>query len=573
MITIFSILAARAMAIEPEINVSQVERDVRYLASVELEGRMTGSAGLAKAADFAVERFKSLGLKPLEGDSYLWGYNLTIGQRATARNIFSLSVDRTRTTFALGDDFVPMMNSRSGGMATGSLAYVGYGIQRDDRKDLDGVDLKGRIVIVLRGTPAGLRPTTDAAKGIELQRRGAVGAIFIGPASPGGSELPKLTRPFALDRDNQLVAVGARTRILKELTGLDYAKETTKPSAPRQIKATVRLITETEPNQITAHNVIAVLPGNDPKLKAETIIVGGHYDHLGYGESSSMSGSDHIHFGADDNASGSAGVLAVAEAFAKSRANARTMIFQLYSGEELGLLGSEAWANAHPEILATTQAMVNMDMIGRLRNGKLIAFGTGSAKEFDAIVDAVKVEGVVLAKNPTSPPNSDHASFNRRRVPALFFNTDLHSEYHTERDTADTIAYDGMGKVLSFVIQTLKGIDAISARIGFTGDTQGVGPQKSGSTRRIRIGFIPDMSDSGGRGLLINGASPDSPAAKAGVKAGDLLIELGGTRVRGIEDLQEAMSKLEAGVATKMIVIRDGREVELMVTPTAAVGG
>ncbi|MFQ3586857.1 MAG: DUF4910 domain-containing protein, partial [Fimbriimonadaceae bacterium] len=237
------------------------------------------------------------------------------------------------------------------------------------------------------------------------------------------------------------------------------ARQATGP-ASRNLGLAVRMITESEPNRGMGRNVIGILPGNDPAVQDEIIVVGAHFDHLGYGEVGSRTNADIIHPGADDNASGVAGVLALAEYFAVNRTNRRTMIFQLYSGEEVGLVGAAAWVRDHPETVRRISAMINMDMIGRLREGRLTVFSTSSSTEWDAILDEAKADGVVVNKSPGISSGSDHFPFARANVPNLFFHTGLTPEYHTENDTVDTINFPGMVSVIDLVRQVIQNVDA-----------------------------------------------------------------------------------------------------------------
>jgi len=327
-----------------------------------------------------------------------------------------------------------------------------------------------------------------------------------------------------------------------------------------------------EANRGLSRNVIGVLPGNDPKLKDEYIVIGGHFDHIGLGETGSRTGADHIHFGADDNASGTAGVLTLAEYFANTKSNRRTIIFQLYSGEELGLVGSRAWVRDNPEKVSKIHMMLNLDMIGRLRDGALTAFCVDSAPQFSTLLDSIQVEGLKFSKVMSSPGNSDHAAFIAARVPSLFLHTGLHAEYHTENDHTETLNYPGMASVIEGARLIVEGVDQIDEKLTFSARPTGGRPAAAGdpsATRRVRVGFIPDMAGSDERGLRITGATPGSPAEVAGIRAGDILISFGGKAIKTVEDLQDALTSARAGTEVNVIVIRGGEQLTLKLTPTA----
>jgi len=221
------------------------------------------------------------------------------------------------------------------------------------------------------------------------------------------------------------------------------------------------------PNAGKAKNVIAYLPGTDPVLRNEFIVIGGHFDHLGYGEIGSRTGMDMIHPGADDNGSGAAGVLAAAEWFSKHRINRRTIIFQGYSGEELGLRGSRGWVDANKDKLPNIAGMLNMDMIGTVRFNQTFVYGLTSSNDWLPLFSNVKVDGLKLLLCPNARGDSDQASFVAASVPALFFHTVLTDEYHTEKDTWDRVNYPGAADVVEAVLQTALQLDASPKKMAF----------------------------------------------------------------------------------------------------------
>jgi aminopeptidase YwaD len=422
----------------------------------------------------------------------------------------------------------------------------------------------------LRGYPEGQLPTSTGGKAEIAQEKGAIGIIVVGPNGPGRAELPNYSRGQGMSPSIEIAGAGIRRTLFKRLTGMDY-EETRAMTAPASVPLSLRarLKAELEPNKGMGRDVVGMLPGHDPKLKSEYIIVGAHYDHIGYGETGSMTGTDAIHPGADDNASGSAGVVALAQYFAKQKSNKRTIIFQLYQGEELGLLGSEAWAKNHPDALKKTSAMLNLDMIGRLRNGALEIYGSSTGKEWDSVINSVPRGDLQLQITPPSRPDSDHAAFAKREVPILFFFTGMHAEYHSEKDKFETLNTAGLSEVAGFVGGVLQAVDELPTKLTFQAPavaSRGGGDRANTQGRRIRVGFIPDMTDSG-NGVLISGASPGSPAEKAGFKSGDRILEFNGHKLDGLEALAEAMVGPKPGDKIKVVFLRDGVEktVEMVV--------
>ena len=577
-----SVLLAVALAQTPRIDPTELARHVQFLASPSLEGRMTPSAGLVKAATYAAAEMKRIGLRPGPNPGYLWGYDVSINQRPGKGNRLELMRSDGRvTTFALGTQFVPLFGSKDNSPVSGELVFVGHGLEEQGWNDYEremeveggeevkrDVDVRGKIAVILADGPVGRTNPPRSAKAETARRRGAVGAIFVGPSGAGRAALPRTVRGQGLQADAQFVAVAVSESAVQPLIDVRSMRRVAGRNQSTGLPYVARIVTELEPNRSKVHNVVGYLAGRDPKLKDEFIVVGAHYDHLGYGEIGSRSQSDLIHAGADDNASGTASVLALAEHFVKA-GSARSMIFQLYSGEEEGLLGSEAWCKAHPATLKGTAAMINLDMVGRLRKEELFVYGTSTWDGWDKLLAGVSVPGVQLKLGAQTRGDSDQASFARRNVPVLFFNTGLHDEYHTEKDVFATLSFGGMAKVVQTAALTLAAVDALPSRPTFSKDAvlgNLPGDRRAESTQRsIRVGMIPDMA-AGGPGVRISGVSVKSPAERAGLKEGDRVIEFNGKKVDDLDTLQAAYLTAKPGDTVKVVFLRDGVRREQMVT-------
>jgi aminopeptidase YwaD len=441
----------------PAISPATVKSHLEYFASDELEGRMTLSKGEELAAQYAAAEFKKYGLDEGPNKGYFHRFDVTVNQRATAKNVCTFEgADGRQHALKLSETFVPLLGSTNLKTVRGDVVFVGYGFDDEDWNDYAGVDVSGKVVMMLRGAPEGKRFRANGAKARVAVEKGASGVILVAPA------LPPLARGHGIAGSLSSVAVAITDKQFEALTGLNAeSARAAKAPASRLLGLQARLITETEPNAGKAINIVGYLPGNDPVLKNEFIIIGAHYDHLGWGDTGSRTGVSAIHYGADDNGSGSAGVLAVAEYLAKQKTNRRTIIFQLYSAEELGLLGSSAWAKDHPEIIAKTTAMLNMDMIGTVRFNDIYVFGTSTSNSWDKILDTVKVPGLNLVYRGHLRGDSDQASFGRRNVPALFFHSMLTDVYHTERDTLDRVNFKGAALVCEAVAATAMAVDKL----------------------------------------------------------------------------------------------------------------
>ncbi|HET7287395.1 MAG TPA: M20/M25/M40 family metallo-hydrolase, partial [Pyrinomonadaceae bacterium] len=320
--------------------------------------------------------------------------------------------------------------------------------------------------------------------------------------------------------------------------------------------------------EVPAHNVVGVLEGSDPVLKNESIIIGAHYDHLGRGGEGSGSlapKAGEIHHGADDNASGTAGLIELARIFGAQRPKLkRTLIFIAFGGEEEGLLGSNYYVNHPFTPLTNTVGMINMDMIGRMKDRKLVIGGVGTAKEWRDLIATEKSFELTLNEDGFGP--SDHSSFYGKQVPVLFFWTGTHNDYHKPSDTWDKINYNDEAKILSFVARIVRDIDGADKRLTYTTAKSDSAPRTGGF--RVYLGTIPNYADSS-NGMLIDGVRDDSPAAKAGLKAGDRIVKIGDRDVKNVYDYTYALGEMKAGQEYVFEVVRGSEKLTLKVTPEA----
>lgn len=330
--------------------------------------------------------------------------------------------------------------------------------------------------------------------------------------------------------------------------------------------------------EVTGYNVVGILPGRDAKLKKEAIVIGAHYDHLGRGgEGSLAANSTEIHHGADDNASGTAAMLELARLFAKERSNERTFIFIAFSGEEEGLFGSKYYVNNPVVPVEDTIAMINLDMVGRLHDGKLNIGGIGTAAEWKALVENLN-KGT--AKNAAHDANSlpftlqltedgfgpsDHSSFYTKKIPVLFFFTGTHLDYHKPTDTAEKINYAGELSIMNYIRTIAKAIDRSPKRPTYeVAKSSGTSGGRSGF--KVTLGTIPSYTDATD-GLVIDGVRDDSPAAHAGLKGNDKIVRLAGIEVKTIQDYMKALNEMEPGKEYEIIVLRGAERLTFKITP------
>jgi Peptidase family M28/PDZ domain len=317
-------------------------------------------------------------------------------------------------------------------------------------------------------------------------------------------------------------------------------------------------------------NVVGILPGADPKLRDEHVVIGAHYDHLGFGyfgtRNSNTEGQ--IHHGADDNASGTAVLLQMAEQLSRGQPKpARTVVFVAFSAEELGLHGSRHYVNQPPIPLASAKAMVNLDMVGRLRDRRVTIFGTGSAKELSGIVKSVAAELGLEINESDSVGRSDHMSFYNKKIPVLHFFTGSHPDYHGPGDTWEKLNIEGMAKVGDLVTATVRRIADTTEPMSFVSlPSRPPGRQdqeRTGSS--TYLGSIPDFGGNG-EGVRLVGVSDGSPAAIAGLREGDVIVQFGGAKIQTLEDLTDQLRARKPGDEVAIVVLRTGKPVTLKAT-------
>src|SRR5882672_1165535 len=571
-----------------ELSSDRYMTDVTYLASDALKGRGDGSPELDKAAEYIAAQFRLAGLAPAgETNSYFQGFDITTGAVLGAKNEFSMGGANLR----INDDFVPI-NFSSTAEFEGALVFAGYGITAPEYKydDYSRIDASGKIAVVFEREPqendrksvfAGTGLTSHASftnKAINARLHGAKGIIFIAAPSQGSEDLGLAERQEA-ESDLGISAVHTKRAFLAKAfkdAGKDPAalqrgidKDLT-PQSFAFMGARARIATDVVRTRKTIRNVIGALPGADPKLKNEWIVVGAHYDHLGLGNRNSLAPSQigQVHHGADDNASGTAGVIEIARIAANNNhAWKRSVLFIAFAGEEIGLLGSSNFAN-HPTVpVKSIDAMINMDMIGRVSNNRLFIGGVGTSPSLKQTVeDLNKPVGLALNFSDSGYGSSDHTSFNAKKIPVLFFFSGLHTDYHKPSDTADKINAEGAVKVLSVVYGTVDRLATDTQRLPYHEIAQP--PQAgrgSGGGYGPYFGSVPDFRDDL-KGVLFSDVQNNSPAAKAGLKGGDLLVEFDGKQILTLSDYAYALRTKKPGDIVAVVVKRNGQDVKTDVT-------
>jgi len=558
--TTFAVVAQQS---DREPSPSKLQQHVSYLASDAMDGRRTGTAGANDAARYIAGEFSRAGLTPANGKverkpraiiaSYLQTFPYVGRVELGRNNVLSM---RSGEAFRAGADWMPLGISANQTLDLTGVVNAGYGITANElnHNDYKGTYSKNQVAIIQKGTPDGDNPHGRFTTAGQLRFKVAaaqgagVGALLI-ISSEEDLKNDTLAR---LSYDNA------------GLAGIPVAL-ISKQAAEKLANATeLKLATDVVRAEVPAYNVVGVLEGSDPVLKNENIIIGAHYDHLGRGGEGSLAPrSGEVHHGADDNASGTAGLIELARIFGAQRPKLkRTLVFIAFGGEEEGLLGSNYYVN-HPLVpLDKTIAMINMDMIGRMKDNKLMIGGVGTATEWRQLLAKTDFS---LTLNEDGFGPSDHSSFYMKQIPVLFFFTGTHVDYHKPSDTFDKINYNDEARILSLVARIVRDVDAADKRLTYT--TAKSEPPRTGGFR-VYLGTIPNYADSSD-GLLLDGIRDDSPAAKAGLKAGDRIVKIDNRDVKNVYDYTHALGEMKAGQEYVIEVVRGTERLTLKITPAA----
>jgi len=559
-----------------------------YLASDELEGRGLRTSGIDEAASYIAQQFEDAGLKQASvlGD-YFQTFELTVDTKTGIETKLSIG----QKSLKLDDDFVPMTFSAEK-IFDAPVAFAGYGISNPDAKydDFAGVDLKGKVVLALRYEPHdekgktrfdphGASPfaaLTEKAKA--AAERGAVALLIVNPPNFHDERLTSASRRSAEKSAIPMLMITRKTAnaILsqagsEDLKSLQEKIDATGAPASRPLEGvSISGNVHIERVKKQVKNVVGLLPGKG-RHKDEYIVIGAHYDHLGRGETGSIPGArNQIHNGADDNGSGTVAIIELANLL-RGQSFDRSILFVAFTGEEQGLLGSDQFVKECPVPLEKIQCMINLDMVGRVKDDTLLVGGAGTAEGFDAIVAAVDERsplklktagGDVGARGGIGP--SDHASFAKKKIPVMFLFSGTHKDYHRPTDDADKINYEGMAQVVDLTSDLLRQLDRLPHQQYV--DRFDRGMTGGGRRSNVQLGVMPSYSAEETAGIVIEGTIPETPAAKAGLKEGDVLVQMGQDKLTGLTDLMDALAKHKPGDQVKIVFLRGSETMEADVT-------
>ena len=567
-----------------EIMTYEILEHIKYLSSDKLEGRFPGSEGSKKAIKYISKNWEAQGVLPAGTKKYEQPFSYISKASLGNRNI--LRVRNSKSRYKIKKDFIPIGWSGNGNIDD-KVVFVGYGFDIDDSlswNDYINVNVKNKWVLMFLNGPDGNSPHSPYGyhkklynKVIAARDRGVGGILFMEreekennklkplvyrqSASSAGLPIIQITHAVAnnIINDKDKTVADLRSKIDQELASFSFELD-------RKVSARVNLKFEKE----TATNVVGFIEGSDPILNKEYIIIGAHYDHLGYG--GHMSGSLNpdsmqIHNGADDNASGIAGILELShKLMTNKKLLGRSIIAICFDAEEKGLLGSKFYTQTPTKDLEQTAIMINMDMIGRLNEKPITVGGVGSAKTLSETIEVVqKNHTLIIDKNISGMDfgRSDHASFYREDIPVLFFFTGAHQDYHKPSDDWDKIDYQGEKEVLNFVYDLIVQLSTNKEKPIFTEITNDNSDNQSPSFN-VTLGVIPSYG-SQKIGMEIDGISrKNGPADKAGMKKGDIIIEINNKKIRNIYDYMARLAELNSGDKIIVKIIRNKIEMELI---------
>lgn len=639
----------------------RLRESVTYLSSDELEGRGIGTQGLDKAADYLAGEFAKLGLKTdlFDGTPFQkFDINVTVEMGPAEQNTLALvgsaqaaDAQPVWKELKLGEAFNPLAAGGTGSFDA-PLVFAGYGITATNLKkdgqdftydDFAGIDVKGKVVIVLRKEPqqadaqspfGGVRTTPHAyfqRKLTNAAEHGAAAVIFVNDAleletrkedsrkllSEVVGKLAELAAKFQAAPADAQAAIAKEMAKAAEQAGELNARlgkssdeplplhgagdETTHGKLPvlfasraaidevlkaslnkdlatleKEIDATLtpqsaelkgwKAVGQTNLVQKTANvkNVVAVLEG-EGALADETIVIGAHYDHLGSGGAGSLAPwTRDIHNGADDNASGTATLVEIAQRLvASGKKPSRRIVFIAFTGEERGLLGSDFYVRNPRFALENTIAMFNLDMVGRLKDESLAVYGTGTAKEFDPLVDSLAAKhGFKITKHPGGYGPSDHAKFYGKKIPVLHLFTGTHSDYHRPSDDSPKLNIEGMRRVTDLLVEVIDATLASPERPTYVEikKIESIASGDGDPSDRPYFGSMPAYPNPEKDGVLLEMVRDDSPAAKAGLKGGDVLLQIGDSKTVTLEEFQGALTNYKPGDKVK-VKARRGKEI------------
>jgi len=564
--------------VNPEITGPELKSHLEFLAGEELKGRYPGTPQDSLLLNYIAAEFESYGLAFFSGNG-IQNFDFINSSKQGSANTLNINGKE----FASSAEFMPF-SFTTNSEAIAKVVFAGYGYEfkndtiiRSDYKDLD---VKGKWVLIFRGNPLSADKVNaftanekDRDKVMLAKDKGAAGVLLVSgnKYDPGdllnamAVNLPEVGIPaFQVSRDFADKILISSGETITQLEDQLFQKNSVKSF---EINIQIKGKTEVILQKTKTGNVIAYLKGNNPAIADEYLVIGAHHDHLGMGgqgSSSRMPDTITAHYGADDNASGVAAVLEIAEKFSKLKPG-RSIIFTTFGAEEKGLIGSNYFVNHSPVPIEKIELMLNLDMVGRLSDSSLQIGGVGTAPEFKSVLEETEKKSPFrfsLSEAGYGP--SDHASFYAKDKPVLFFSTGAHQDYHTPNDKIDSINITGLADITSYIADLALYFSNLESGLTF----QEAGPKESTSNRyrgKISFGIMPDVSGEGNQGLKVLAVTEGKPAAIAGMKKGDVITAIDGKPVGNIQDYMFRLGQLKAGDRAMVSIKRNNAKLEILV--------
>jgi aminopeptidase YwaD len=575
-----SISCTEKQKVDPEITKDELYAHIDFLASDSLQGRQPGTPFDRVAAKYVKDVMEKSGIELLDKNGYQF-FEFIYSQDFGEKN--SLSVNGLK--FEFEKDFTVFPFSKSDTLAS-TPVFVGYGysISSDTLfwDDYSGLSVTDKWVLILRGNPYPEKPNTlfekfssDRYKAMVAKDQGAAGVILVSSQdfSPKDELFTSKQKSFDLGIPVIHVKRSVANAILipsgKKVDDLVKVITLNKKPFPFIVGSNVCVRTQVITNKKNTQNVVGMINGTDPVLKNQYIVLGAHYDHIGMGGNNTSSRTPDslaVHNGADDNASGVAAVLEIAQKLAAVKPK-RSIVIIAFAAEEIGLLGSRYFVDSPLVPLDSIVAMINIDMLGRMNKEQNLQIGgvKTSLELENILISNNKSFGFNLSLSPQGYGPSDHASFYSKNIPVLFFSTGPHIDYHTPNDVIEAINFDGLAKSSEYIYSVLEELANMQSKLTFQESGPAEPNSRHGQELKVKFGLMPDVSGATNDGLKVLAVNENQPAAIAGILKNDIITSINGKPVNNIQDYMYRLQELSVGSTVSVEILRNDIKLVVLV--------